>query len=137
MDLDTPPTHPPPSSSHCQAFILKYLGGSSLTRGAICNVREFQSRGGQYLEILKAFRLVVFGKCVPFNQAEFERVANLSCKRGEKSPAKQRVTIYGRKPVRHSSHYWTARPVYSGMRDSVQIKVHYDRQPFISLALCI
>lgn len=35
-------------------------------------------------KIFKDSGLVVFGKCVPFNQVEYEGKTNLSCKRGEK-----------------------------------------------------
>lgn len=76
----------------------------------------------------------VFGRCVPFNQVKSEGKTNLSCKREKKSTVR-RITIYGRKPVRHSSHYRTAGPVYSGMCDGLQIKIHYKTQHLYSVML--
>lgn len=52
----------------------------------------------------------------------------LCCKKKKTTPAVQRITICGKKPVRHSSHYRSATSVYSEARDSVQMKIYNQSQ---------
>lgn len=114
--------------------ICKFQGVSSTAVGAHLWLEDKNLRAEMVSKIFKAYFYVGW-KCVLFIQVEYEgENQSFLCKKkrnekGRKTPLEKELQSMAGSPVRHSSSCRTAKSVYSGMRNSVQIKIHSSSQP--------